>query len=255
MSKHITPELKRAIQERYDGTTEVIDQLVKEFKVPRYTVTSHAKHLGLAKKGNKVWSKEEVEFLIDNYSRGLKYCANKLNRTPKGIELKAKRLKLGGIIKGSHYLTAQNIANIMGIDIHVILNWLNRGLLKYKSAPANRKVYLVKLNDLEAFLKANQKLWDSRKIKDSLWLTDPDWFKEKKTLDNKRPSKEGKKWTRVEDGKAIAMFKTGDYTYKQIGEALNRSSDSVERRLSRLDVWGNGEYVGEKGGRNNGSKI
>ncbi|MBB6219014.1 hypothetical protein HNQ80_005192 [Anaerosolibacter carboniphilus] len=83
-------------------------------------------------------------------------------------------------------------------------------------------------------------------MKTSLWLNDPEWFKEKKKMDMERPHKEGQKWTREDDIMAIELFKTGNYTHKQIGDLLGRSGEGVQRRLSRLDVWGTGEYIPPK---------
>ncbi len=237
-AKRMIPELAEAISKRYDGTTETINKLVKEFSVPRYIITLYACRNGYAKKKtDKNWSKEEVEFLINNWSRGREYVSKKLKRTVRAVNMKAKRIGLGGCVKGSHYLTAKNVANIMNIDIHAVLNWLSEGFLKYKLAPVKRTAYLIGLSDLEKFLKNNQSLWDSRKMRGSLWLKEPEWFKEKRKRDAERPPKEGKKWTNSEDHKAIALFKTGHYTCKEIGEVLGRSPDAVRRRLSRIDVW------------------
>lgn len=239
-TRRMSPELAKAISKRYDGTTEIIDKLVEEFNVPRYTITTYARQNGYSKKKINIWSEEEVEFLVSNWSKGREYVSNKLKRSVIAVNLKATRIGLGGCVKGSHYLTAQNIANLMNIDIHAVLRWLSRGLLKHKMAPVKRITYLVELSDLEKFLKDNQSLWDSRKMQGNLWLKEPDWFKEKRKRDSERPPKEGKKWTSFEDQKAIALFKTGDYTHKEIGETLGRSSVAVERRLIRLDVWNTG---------------
>ncbi|RAK21119.1 helix-turn-helix protein [Anoxybacillus vitaminiphilus] len=192
------------------------------------------------------WTEEEKEFLANNWHKGREYCAKKLNRTVTAVNVKAKRMGLGGCIKNSHFLTAQNVADLLGVDIKRVLNWVQKGLLRFSLAKAKRKIYLIELEELERFLKENLDLWDSRKMKGSLWINDPDWLVQKRKSDRSRPANEGKKWTPEEDKKAISLFKTGDYTYAQIGELLGRSGNSVERRISRLDVWGTGEFIRDK---------
>ena len=238
--KRLTPELIQAIIERYDGTTDVIDELVEQFNVPRYTVTRYASVNGLAKRIGSNWSQEEIDFLQANVSRGSAYISRKLKKSPSAVRLKLNRL--GSSFRDSHLLTANYVSKILNIDVHSVCKWIETGLLKFTTIKG-QKTYRIDLKDLEKFLKGNLDLWDSRKIKTSLWINEPEWFKEKKRKDLQRPSREGHKWTKEEDKRAISLFKTGLYTYKQIGTFIGRSSDGVEKRLNRLDIWGTGKYL------------
>lgn len=251
--KWYSEELVAAIKERYTGESDVITAIANEFKVPRYIVTRYAGLAGVAGKKEPNWSEKEIEYLVQNWSeKGLDGCAKRLKRTEVAVRLKAKRLGLGGVVRGSEYLSGQSVANLLGIDIHSVLRWMDMGLLLYKSAPftdrsdGRRTITMVSIENLEQFLQNNINLWDSRKMKGSLWLKDPEWMINKRAADRSRPRAEGRKWTREEDKRAIAMFKAGGYTYQRIGDVLGRSRDSVERRLSRLDIWGNGEFIGAR---------
>lgn len=257
-----SPELLAAIEARYDGKTETISTLVAEFNVPRHAVNSYARLLNKAQTKSPNWTEKEENFLINNWSeRGLEYCAKRLKRSKVAVNIKAKRLGLGGVVKGSQYLSAQSVANILGIDVHSVLRWLDKGQLQYKSAPfsdrvdGRRTVTMVSLVYLETFLQTNLDLWDSRKMKGSLWLQDPEWFVNKRAADRSRPINEGRKWSRDEDKRVISLFKRGTMTYHDIGSQLGRSGDSVERRLSRLDIWGTGEFMGAKHERNKGGAL
>lgn len=245
--KHLTSELIDEIKKIYDSSSETIDYLEKKYNVPRYTIINTANKLGLNKKKSKKWTDEELEFIYEKWHKGPKYVSKKLNRTETGVKLKAKRLGLGGCVTGSHKFTATFVAKIIDIDHHVITKWMKQGLLKYSKAPVNRITYLIDLKDLINFLKNNQELWDSRKLqKELLWIETPEWLKEKMKRDQFLAKKSFQKWTKEEDTLAIALFKTGDYTYREIGEKLGRSHYAVKRRLRRLDVWGTGEYIGDK---------
>lgn len=244
--QHLTPELKQAIKDKYDGSTEVIDALVNEFKVPRHTVINAAKRMGVTVHLNTPWTAEDENFLVANWSKGLEYCAKKLNRSPMACKAKGLKLELGGCFFGSHYLTGQDVAELTGVDACAVRRWMGAGLLKHRMAPSDRRIHFVQIPDLEQFLKNNPDEWDSRKMKGSLWLQDPEWLIVKKVADNTRPKNEGKKWTKEENKQLITLFKTGKYTHREMGDLLGRSKESIDRRLARLDVWGTGEFIGAR---------
>ena len=51
------------------------------------------------------WKKEEINFLRENYEKGVEYCSHKLGRTIMAIKVKAKRLRIFNSpeIKHKHY--------------------------------------------------------------------------------------------------------------------------------------------------------
>jgi hypothetical protein len=232
----VRPLIQQALAGRaglYSQFPSMNDRQKREF-LDRVTSTGNGRsHLGLAVLGGLFGEGVDLpgEQLVN--SKTEEAIARKLGRTAKGVHLKAKRLGLGGQIKGSHYLTAQNIANIMGIDIHAVLRWIETGLIKFKLARVDRKVYLIEVSDLETFLENNQNLWNCRKLKGTLWLKEPDWLKEKRAADNHRPVNECKKWTPDEDKIALDLYRKG-LKLKDIGLKLGRSHEGVERRIHRL---------------------
>lgn len=242
-----SPGLLVALSERYDRSSEAIDLIVSEFQVPRSAVHYYARKLGVARTKEPIWSDKDTQFLIANWSRGKSYCARKLKRTEDAVWVKAQRTGLGGVAKGSHNLSGKNIADILGINLHTVLLWIKRGRLVCKRAPfKNRIINLISPDDLEAFLENNLELWDSRKMKVSLWLQDPEWLIAKKAIDRHKPKNAQRMWTSDDDKRLIGLYKSGTVTHKQIGAALGRSTGSVGSRLSKLDVWGDGSYVGSK---------
>lgn len=234
------------VKETYDGSTEVINQIQACFPdIPRWMITRKGNEFGLKAFSRSFWTKKEIQWLEDNYHLGLSYCAKKLKRTEVAVQLKAKRLNLGGFILGTHFFTAQNVSNLMGVDIHAVLRWLERGWLKHRLANANRKFYFISKSELVEFMENYIDEWDSRKIKQSLWVNEPLWYREKKLRDSQRPKREAQKWTREEDKQLISLFKSGAYKQKEIARIMNRSVSGVAHRLKRLDVWGTGLYVGD----------
>lgn len=192
----------------------------------------------------ELWTNKQVEYLEEKWGvLNVKTISLNLNKTEIAVILKAKRLKLGGCYN-SYNLTANEVANILNIDIHSVTDyWIAKcGLKGRKRALRNKPIYQINLSDLVLWLKDNQDKWDSRRVEIYVLGEEPEWLQDKRKKDIQIPIKRFKKWTKDEDKRAISLFKIG-YRYKEIAEQLQRSKDSVARRLSRLDVWGTGEYV------------
>lgn len=199
-------------------------------------------------KGRK-WTSEEIEYLHESW--GLKpvpSIAKYLNRTEIAVTTKAKRIGLGAASTADEFITARQASNLLGVDVHAVTDyWIPKCGLKARKRVVriSRKMTMIKFSDLVEWLKNNQDKWDSRRVELYALGMEEDWLKEKRKADMKLPIRRNYKWTKQEDMIAIHMHKAG-YTYKQIGDRLGRSKVAVKKRLSRLDVWGTGEYIGDK---------
>lgn len=194
----------------------------------------------------RTWTEEEINYLQEAWGTvSIRTIAKNIKRTETAVTLKAKRLGLGSPYT-NEYLSANQVSKLMGIDRHAVIdNWIRkRGLKARKRAMKEFEMWLIDLEDLTEWLENNQDKWDSRKLDIYGLGEEPGWLQEKRKLDMKIPARRFQKWTRQEDMRAMGYFKSG-MSYKKIGEKLGRSSDAVERRLSRLDVWGTGEFVGD----------
>src|SRR5580765_7638695 len=84
---------RRLMLAYYDGTTPIIDDLVKKLQVPRWVVKKWASNMGLARQKEPPWSQAEIEYLESYLHRqSLGAIAKKLGRTKVAVKLKAKRL-------------------------------------------------------------------------------------------------------------------------------------------------------------------
>lgn len=195
------------------------------------------------------WSNEEIELLQERWGYSTVFAiAKMLGRTENAVIVKSKRLRLGAPSAAGEHLTANQASILLGVDNHTIYNyWVPKCGLKarFRVMRKEKRMLMIKLSDLVKWLEKNQDKWDSRRVALFALGTEPDWLKEKRKRDLKLPIRRHYKWTSLEDSRAIMLFKAG-YNYKQIGERLGRSRQSVARRLSRLDVWGSGKYIGQK---------
>lgn len=198
---------------------------------------------------NRIWTDEELNKLKDLWgNKPIRVIARRLNRTETAVIVKAKRLKLGSPSCAGDYLNANRIAMIMGVDCRTVTGyWVDKCGLK-ASREVMRQGKISWLINYEAFikwLKKNQDKWDSRKVELYALGYEPDWLIDKRQRDKEIPKRRFAKWTKTEDARAVYMFKKGK-SKAEIAEALNRSACSVDHRLSRLDIWGDGSYIGDR---------
>ena len=194
------------------------------------------------------WTAEEVELMEELWGTyTIPQIAKRLDRSPNAVKVKSTRLGLGRYVNSSQYVTANQVAVLMKVDIHTVTDvWIPAGLrFTWKAPLGRRKFRHIQMDHLVDWLKKNQDRWDSRRVEPFALGVEPDWLKEKRKKDMLRPARWAVKWTAEEDARLVSMFRQGSRTYAEIGLELGRSCEAVERRVSRLDVWGTGKFIGE----------
>lgn len=189
---------------------------------------------------NRRWSQNEIEFLQENWGERKVHCIAKvLKRSDYAIILKAQKIGLQGCYKSNEYLCAYDVAKILGVDIHTVINyWIGKcGLKATKKALIQFESWKITQKNLLSWLKNNQDKFDSRKIELYGLGVEPKWLKEKRKKDIEIPKRRFQKWTKVEDEKLIIYREMGK-KQREIAEILNRSLHAVERRLTRLKEKG-----------------
>lgn len=189
----------------------------------------------------KSWSRGEIEFLQENWGKfTVAYLAKQLDRSVHGVILKAKRMALGPSKENQGLLTANQLSVALGIDRHTVVDfWIERcNLRAIRKATRNVfRFYLVDANDFWKWAEENQEKFDSRRIEPLILGPEPPWMKQKRRADLSLPTRRLQKWTTQEDKRLRELYKANIYTYAEIGRVLGRSRESVERRLSRIDIW------------------
>lgn len=191
---------------------------------------------------HNAWKPHEINFLEENWGKyKVSTLAKQLQRPENGVLLKAKRLGLGPSKEGQGLLNANQLASALGVDRHAITDyWIAKCGLKAvrKATRAIYKFWLIDIKDFWKWAEDNQDKFDTRRFETHTLGAEPAWMKLKRREDMNIPVKRFKKWTPAEDDRLRSLFKSGLYTYKQIGELMGRSHESVERRASRVDIWG-----------------
>ena len=189
------------------------------------------------RKGSKNWAIEEMNYMYFNWGNfSIKQFARKFNRTEIAILIKSKRMRLGSPYKSRTRFSANQVADIMGVDIHAVTDyWIKKlGLKSYKKAYRNKQFHLINFDDLMSWLEKNQGKWDSRRFKRFALKIEPEWLRQKRILDSYEPKRKNQKYSRLEDLKLMDLYYRQGKDYKEIAKIMERSFDSVERRLSRI---------------------
>lgn len=186
---------------------------------------------------NTTWTDEEIETLKDLWGEKTPDAiARVLGRSTGGIIGKAKLLHLGSYLEASEYLGMHQVTEILGVDSHVpTRTWIPKYNMPFvkRRIRGNLRFRVIRLEDLMKWLRDNPEAWDSRKVKPYALGTEPPWLKEKRAADNARIEKPtGTKYTERED--TIIRWRRGSgKTYKEIGQEIGRSADSVQARADR----------------------
>lgn len=202
---------------------------------------------------NRSWNAEEDRILVDLWGdKTPDAIAKELGRTTIAVRVRAKAKRLGTFMENSEYIGLYQCTQILGIDSHVPERlWIPKYKMPFRRKKTSGNLYfkVIRLDRLMEWLKKNQDLWDSRKVKPYALGTEPEWLQKKRAADAAKPTKPVRtKYTREEDDVIVRGVRKG-LTYKQIGEQIRRSSDSVQNRAYRLDIWGTGKLKpkGERG--------
>lgn len=188
----------------------------------------------------KHWTTEEEDFLKEKVGTlSFHALAKRLGRSVDTIEVRIRRLGLDNTKLLSGKLTANELATALNIDNHTIYRWIDNHGLKAvrKVTRQSAKFNLISVEDFWKWAKQNKEKINFYKIDPLLLLPEPEWVKEERKRDYHHiPKRQAAKWTEYEDKRMLEMVK-GGYTQKEIGQALGRSENSVQRRLSRLREW------------------
>lgn len=183
------------------------------------------------------WTEEEIFKLEESWGKcSIKSIAKSLGRSKNSVNVKAKRLGLGPSRYAAGKLTATQLAEALGVDRKAVTRWILKFGLKARKKVTREKArfWQISIDDFWAWAKDNQNKFDTRKFEPGTLGKEPPWMAVKRRTDYQLPPKRFVKWDKEEVNKLIALFKAGHLTYKQIGERLGRTGDSVERKLCRM---------------------
>lgn len=117
------------------------------------------------------WSDEEEKFLRDNLGViSDAEIGRILGRSEVAVTLHWKRdMQLPPPSRTPGHLTARDAARLLGVDEHKVAHWVVAGLITGRLMAGERKIRLIKMDDLERWAcdPQNMMYFDPRRVKDA----------------------------------------------------------------------------------------
>lgn len=105
------------------------------------------------------WTAEEEKFLRDNLGTlSPEEIARQLGRSPTAVKIRWTRKGYPAPSKRPGYLTGQQVANALGVDVHQVMYWTDSGMLRSRRVPGNRVIRAIKYTDLVRWV-VNPRNW------------------------------------------------------------------------------------------------
>jgi hypothetical protein len=181
----------------------------------------------------RYWTKEEIQYLEENVGRlKISTIAKNLNRTENAVLVKMKRLGLSNTKEQLGLLTIGGLAKLLKVDPNTVRGWVkNHGLPCIKKVTRNRKrFYFIDPNNFWLWAENHKEKIDFSKIEKHSIAPEPEWVDKERTP---KKTTNYKSWTTYEIKVMVNLLKKGA-TYKTVGEKLQRSLISIERKYKRL---------------------
>ena len=164
---------RRLFMEKYDGSTETINELQRLLDVPRWVIHKWAAELGLTRQNEILWTPEEVKYLETNlYRTSVEKMAAHLGRTKVAVRVKAKRLGVNKCLQEGYTLNGLRLA--LGCTHFQIEKWIKNGWLRGRrrnTEKPDRDTWYFSDHAIRAFVFAHPNEINQHCV-DWLWLID-----------------------------------------------------------------------------------
>lgn len=191
---------------------------------------------------NKTWSKEEEEYLRENWGTlSVKTIAKNLDRTENAVVVRKCRLGIGSFLECGEYVTWNQFLKAIGISGgsgYKNISWINNREfpIHYKKVYKNR-FKIVYLEEWWIWAEKNKDILDFSKFEENMLGSEPKWVKVKRRHDIERSRKYiTTPWTKAEDEKLIRLVHKQKHTYDELSKMLRRTNGAISKRLSYLNI-------------------
>lgn len=171
------------------------------------------------------WTAEEIKYLKNKCDRiPLKNIAKKLKRSVFAVRCKMQRMGLT-IQSTEDFVSLMEFCEWTGMAPARVRYWI-----RAKGFPARKrgKDIKFKIEDFWKWAEQNKKYIDWDSFPRYVFLPEPTWFDEQKSLKERY-----RKWTAAED-KRLADCLANRYSYNELVAEFGRSKGAIRRRIYDL---------------------
>lgn len=185
----------------------------------------------------KDWNNDDIDYLKEHIGvHKIPVIARSMERSYESVRVKMTRLGLSKTKSQTGFLTMGELARHLKIERKTVQGWVDRhGLPCMKKVTRKcKRFYLISPSDFWDWANINKEKVQFSDIEPQTLLPEPEWVAEERQKDKEVVKKKPYKyWTTKEDQRLLELRNNG-FTYSVIGEKMNRSSISVERRYKRI---------------------
>ena len=197
------------------------------------------------KNANKLWSKEDVKYLKENYGVLAKKTMMKhLGRSSRAIEHKAREVfGTSRVAEVTGTYTNGDIARFFNKDVSTINIWIKK--LNFPAKRFNRITnksnmlyayfYIVEYNEFWSWLKKNKNniCVNIKEVKLDIFGVYPDWFME--DYKNKVNYGTQKRWNKKEEECLVELYYKKSLSINEISEIMDRTPMSIKKKIQRMN--------------------
>ncbi|EIM05322.1 phage protein [Planococcus antarcticus DSM 14505] len=193
------------------------------------------------RKIRRPWTKEELLYLDDKWgSFNYVLIAEKLERTPEAVKMKAIRLGYSNFQLSQDGVTLVELAAALQSDYKKLRRWVDRydlPVFKVKITDKQRKI-MVNIDSFWKWSNLHRELIDFSKLEKNTFGAEPDWLNEQRKNDflNKDKKIKNSYWTDQEEQKLVRFVSEFRYTYTEIAAEMSRSEKTIAQKLIDLEI-------------------
>lgn len=195
------------------------------------------------------WTTEQIDILKSCVGKlTFDKIAKKVGKTPEAVESKLDKLGLANTKIASGLVTVHELAVTLKVDDKTVRRWIeNRGLpaekknLRYGNKNGTKRLFTyISIEDFWKWASKHKDLINWYKLERNVLIPEPDWVEKRRKLDYyKKPAR--KPWTPQADRKLWKLYYVDGLPQKEIAILMDRTLNSIERRLKRLREMGYGK--------------
>lgn len=193
--------------------------------------------------GKRNWKLEEEEYLMEKWGQvSIPAIAQKLNRTPNAVKIRAQRLGLGGVLMAGEYISLnQLLIAVTGTGAgygYKMKSWVkNRGLPVHTKKVDRCSFRVVYLEEFWAWAEKNRSFLDFSKMEPLALGEEPAWVQEQRRKDYTAYAIQRKDaWSGADDSRLKMLLSMHKYTWAELSKELQRSCGAIQRRIKDLGL-------------------
>lgn len=190
----------------------------------------------------KMWTAEEYDQLSDEWGQySIKTIAERHNRSPNAIKIKAQRRSLGQHLLADDRVSINQIFSAFKVQSYTYLlgRMVKAGLKIHYHKIDKARYKVIKIEEFWEFIEKHRSMLDFSKLEKNALGIEPSWVEAVRREDFKRRCSVKPKncqWTQAEDAELLRLVQMQRYSYSEIAHLLHRSCGAVSRRLHDLGV-------------------